>query len=224
MKPHITLAETTTPDGKSMALVEHDGDFSMRVDGRDLMHSSVSASELHLGEIAVEQLRGATEGRVLIGGLGMGFTLKSVLAGVGKNIAVEAVELIPEVVKWNRTFMKDLNGKLLDDPRVTVVTRDVYALLNRSKPNTYDVILLDIDNGPTAMVQKGNARLYTRQGLQQIRRALKAGGRVAIWSASVDTQFEARLKSMNFRIEAVPARLHKNARRSTYTIYVADKA
>jgi spermidine synthase len=213
-----------TPDGKSMALVEHDGDFSMRVDGRDLMHSSVSASELHLGEIAVEQLRGATEGRVLIGGLGMGFTLKSVLAGVGKNIAVEAVELIPEVVEWNRTFMKDLNGKLLDDPRVTVVTRDVYALLNRSKPNTYDAILLDIDNGPTAMVQKGNARLYTRQGLQQIRRALKAGGRVAIWSASVDTQFEARLKSMNFRIEAVPARLHKNARRSTYTIYVADKA
>jgi spermidine synthase len=224
MKPHITLAETMTPDGKSMALVEHDGDFSMRVDGRDLMHSSVSASELHLGEIAVEQLRGATEGRVLIGGLGMGFTLKSVLAGVGKNIAVEAVELIPEVVEWNRTFMKDLNGKLLDDPRVTVVTRDVYALLNRSKPNTYDAILLDIDNGPTAMVQKGNARLYTRQGLQQIRRALKAGGRVAIWSASVDTQFEARLKSMNFRIEAVPARLHKNARRSTYTIYVADKA
>jgi spermidine synthase len=224
MKPHITLADTMTPDGKSMALVEHDGDFSMRVDGRDLMHSSVSASELHLGEIAVEQLRGATEGRVLIGGLGMGFTLKSVLAGVGKNIAVEAVELIPEVVEWNRTFMKDLNGKLLDDPRVTVVTRDVYALLNRSKPNTYDAILLDIDNGPTAMVQKGNARLYTRQGLQQIRRALKAGGRVAIWSASVDTQFEARLKSMNFRIEAVPARLHKNARRSTYTIYVADKA
>ena len=98
---------------------------------------------LHLGEIAVEQLRGATEGRVLIGGLGMGFTLKSVLAGVGKNIAVEAVELIPEVVEWNRTFMKDLNGKLLDDPRVTVVTRDVYALLNRSKPNTYDAILLD---------------------------------------------------------------------------------
>ena len=196
----------------------------MRVDGRDLMHSSVSASELHLGEIAVEQLRGATEGRVLIGGLGMGFTLKSVLAGVGKNIAVEAVELIPEVVEWNRTFMKDLNGKLLDDPRVTVVTRDVYALLNRSKPNTYDAILLDIDNGPTAMVQNGNARLYTRQGMQQIRRALKAGGRVAIWSASVDTQFEARLKSMNFRIEAVPARLHKNARRSTYTIYVADKA
>ena len=224
MKPHITLAETMTPDGKSMALVEHDGDFSMRVDGRDLMHSSVSASELHLGEIAVEQLRGATEGRVLIGGLGMGFTLKSVLAVVGKNIAVEAVELIPEVVEWNRTFMKDLNGKLLDDPRVTVVTRDVYALLNRSKPNTYDAILLDIYNGPTAMVQKGNARLYTRQGLQQIRRALKAGGRVAIWSASVDTQFEARLKSMNFRIEAVPARLHKNARRSTYTIYVADKA
>ena len=224
MKPHITLAETTTPDGKSMALVEHDGDFSMRVDGRDLMHSSVSASELHLGEIAVEQLRGGTEGRVLIGGLGMGFTLKSVLDRKGKNIAVEAVELIPEVVEWNRTFMKDLNGKLLDDPRVTVVTRDVYALLNRSKPNTYDAILLDIDNGPTAMVQKGNARLYTRQGLQQIRRALKAGGRVAIWSASVDTQFEARLKSMNFRIEAVPARLHKNARRSTYTIYVADKA
>ena len=221
MKPHITLAETTTPDGKTMTLVEHDGDFSMRVEGRDLMHSSVSASELHLGEIAVEHLRGANEGRVLVGGLGMGFTLKSVLAGAGANIAVEAVELIPEVVEWNRTFMKDLNGGLLDDPRVTVLTRDVYSLLNRAKPDTYDAI--DIDNGPTAMVQKGNARLYSRQGLQQIRRALKTGGRVAIWSASVDNPFEARLKAMNFKIEAVPARLHKNARRSTYTIYVAKK-
>ena len=187
------------------------------------MHSSVSASELHLGEIAVEHLRGANEGRVLVGGLGMGFTLKSVLAGAGANIAVEAVELIPEVVEWNRTFMKDLNGGLLDDPRVTVLTRDVYSLLNRAKPDTYDAILLDIDNGPTAMVQKGNARLYSRQGLQQIRRALKTGGRVAIWSASVDNPFEARLKAMNFKIEAVPARLHKNARRSTYTIYVAKK-
>ena len=223
MKPHITLAKTTTPDGKTMALVSHDGDFSMRINGRDLMHSSVSASELHLGEIAVAHLGGASEGRVLVGGLGMGFTLKSVLAGAGKNIAVEAVELIPEVIEWNRTFMKDLNGKVLDDPRVTVLTRDVYALLNRSKPNTYDAILLDIDNGPTAMVQKGNSRLYSRQGLQLIRRALKTGGRAAIWSASVDTQFEARLKSMNFKIEAVPARLHKNARRSAYTIYVADK-
>ncbi len=223
MKPHITLAETSTPDGKSMALVEHDGDFSMRVEGRDLMHSSVSASELHLGEIAVEHLRGATEGRVLIGGLGMGFTLKSVLAGAGANIAVEVAELIPEVVEWNRTFMKDLNGGLLNDPRVTVHTRDVCALLSRCKPNTYDAILLDIDNGPTAMVQRGNARLYNRQGLQQIRRALKPGGRAAIWSASVDKQFESRLKAMNFKIESVPARLHKNARRSTYTIYVADK-
>lgn len=223
MKPHIKLAETTTPDGKTMTLVEHDGNFSIRLEGRDLMHSAVAASELHLGEIAVAHLAGADQGRVLIGGLGMGFTLRSVLAGVGKNVEVDVVELLPAVVEWNRTYMKDLNGTLLDDPRVNVQTHDVCALLNRSQPAVYDAILLDIDNGPTAMVQKSNAQLYSREGLQRMRRALKQGGRAAIWSAGVDIQFEARLRSMNFKTEAVPARLHKNARRSTYTIYVADR-
>lgn len=187
------------------------------------MHSSVSASELHLGELAAEHLEANASASVLIGGLGMGFTLRSVLAAAGANVKVTVVELIPEVVEWNRTFMGELNGMLLDDPRVDIVTRDVCSLLNRSKPGEYDAILLDIDNGPAAMVQAGNSRLYSRQGLQRIHRALKQGGRGAIWSASVDTQFEARLKSMNFTVQAVPARLHKNARRSTYTIYVADK-
>ncbi len=223
MKPHIKLAETSTPDGKSLTLHVHDGDFSLRVNGRDLMHSSVSASELHLGELAAERVTGSEKARVLIGGLGMGFTLKSVLAAAGPNVKVIVAELIPEVVDWNRTFLGELNGKLLDDPRVTILIENVNSVLGRAKPGEYDAVLLDIDNGPTAMVQAGNAQLYDKRGILRILRAVKPGGRAAIWSASVDREFAMRLKKAAGKMTAVPARLHANAKRSTYTIYVADK-
>jgi len=223
MKPHIKLAETTTPDGKRLTLHQHDGDFSLRIDGRDLMHSSVSASELHLGELAVEQIAGPGKARVLIGGLGMGFTLKSVLAGAGPQVEVIVAELIPEVVEWNRSHLRTLNGALLDDPRVTLRIDNVCALLGKAPPGYYDAILLDIDNGPTAMVQAGNAKLYDQKGIRRIIKALKVGGRAAIWSASVDQGFARRLKKESVKVEAIAARLHANSRRSTYTIYVADK-
>lgn len=224
MKPHIKLAETTTPDGKRLTLHMHDGDFSLRVEGRDLMHSSVASSELHLGELAAERISGPGVARVLIGGLGMGFTLRSVLAAAGPNVTVVVAELIPEVLEWNRTHMGELNGALLNDPRVTVLIENVNSVLGRAQVGEYDAILLDIDNGPTAMVQAGNAKLYDRRGIERIMRALKPGGRAAIWSASIDEKFAERLRLAAGKIKAVPAKLHSNARRSTYTIYVADKA
>lgn len=224
MKPNITLAETKTPNGARMTLVEHDGSFCIRVNGQQLMHSSVSTSEVQLGELGCERhsLRGLPT-RVLIGGLGLGFTLKSVLGRVGPKAVVHVAELFPELVVWNRTFMAELNGKLLGDRRVTVFEEDVRAVIGRAARTPYDVIALDIDNGTTAMVKNDNNALYSEWGMKQIMLALRPGGRVAIWSACADTAIEKRLFKAGFQVKAVPAKLYEHARRSTYMIYVADK-
>ena len=223
MKPHIKLAEANTPDGKRLTLHAHDGKFSLRVDGKELMHSAATSSEQQLGQLAAPLVSGDTRPQVLIGGLGLGFTLRSVLEVAGPNVKVCVAELIPEVIEWNRTHLAGLNGGLLNDPRVTLLTENICAVLGRAPAGSYDVILLDIDNGPTAMVHAGNARLYDRKGVQRIANALKPGGRAAIWSAKPDQAFADRLTAAGLDVEEVPAKLHATAKRSTYLIYVADK-
>jgi spermidine synthase len=223
MKPQRQLAETTTPDGGSLALYEHDGNYCVRLNGQALMDSSVTASELLLGELAAGQLAAKTEASILIGGLGLGFTLKSLLQRVGTRTRVQVAELLPAVVDWNRTFLAGVNGALLNDPRVKVVIADVWDIIARAGPNRYDAILLDIDNGPVAMVQKRNARLYADEGIERLLAVLKPGGRAAIWSAGQDRAFAARLTKAGLKVEMVPAKLHATAKRCAYTIYVADK-
>jgi spermidine synthase len=222
MKPHLKLAETLTPDGARLSLHSHDGNFCIRVNGQELMHSAASASELQLGELAVEKFAGQPA-RVLIGGLGLGFTLKAVLEKSGADAAVDVAELIPAVVEWNRSFLTGLNGALLGDPRVKVFVEDIGCVLSRAKVTPYDAVILDIDNGPTAMVQANNAGHYRAQGIQRFFSALKPGGRAAIWSAKPDHAFEGRLKSAGFTVKAVPAKLYATAKKHTYTIYLADK-
>jgi spermidine synthase len=224
MKPNITLAETKTPDGARLTLVEHDGDFCIRVNGQQLMHSAVTASELQLGSLGCERHAGKKGLRILIGGLGLGFTLKSVLQCAGRTDSVHVAELFPEIVAWNRTFLSSLNGKLLDDARVKVLIEDVKAVIRRSMQTPYDVIILDIDNGTTAMVMTENNELYSQHGMDVIASALKPGGRAAVWSACPDASIEKRLKKAGFEVQAVPAKLYPSAKRSTYMIYVADKA
>ena len=224
MKPNILLAETKTPNGARLTLVEHDGSFCIRVNGQQLMHSSVSASEILLGTLGCEKHAKKSNGtRVLIGGLGLGFTLKSVLAAVGGNAVVEVSELLPEIVAWNRTHLAGLNGKLLEDRRVTVLAKDVCALIRRGARALYDVIVLDIDNGTTAMVKHENNQLYSERGLEQIALALKPGGRAAIWSACPDAVLEKRLKRTGLAVSAIPAKLYPTAKRAAYMIYVGDK-
>jgi spermidine synthase len=160
---------------------------------------------------------------VLIGGLGLGFSLKGVLAKVAPQTTVHVAELIPQVVQWNREFLAGLNGALLNDPRVKVFVEDVWTVIAHAGCDRYDALLLDLDNGPTAMVQKSNARLYNPVGIRLISAALKPGGRAAIWSASRDRAFADNLRAAGFQAQAVPAKLYNTARRSRYTIYIADK-
>ena len=168
MKPNRKLAETTTPDGARLILYEHDGSYCIRLNGQDLMHSRVTASELRLGELAAETLSGQPDSLVLLGGMGLGFTLKSLLARSGPAVKVQVAELIPQIIDWNRNLLAHLNGALLEDPRVEVLLRDVWTAIASAEPARYDALVLDVDNGPTAMVQKQNARLYSFKGLQQI--------------------------------------------------------
>lgn len=223
MKPNIKLAETRMPDGARMTLHSHDGSFCIRLDGRDLMHSLTAASELLLGDLALAPFAQSASPRVLISGLGLGFTLKRVLEKTYAHAVVHVAELMPEVVEWNRTFMAGLNGSLLQDPRVTVLVEDVGVVLARASRAPYDAILLDVDNGPAAMVMPGNTRLYDNRGLQRLGQALKPGGRIALWSAGIDRAFAKRFATAGFKVEAVPARLHATSKSSSYMIYVADK-
>ena len=223
MKPNIKLAETKTPDGHRFSLHSHDGSFCIRLNGREVMHSSVTTSEILLGELAAGLLARRPGSRCLIGGLGLGFTLKSVLEKAGPKISVHVAELMPEVVEWNRTFLAGLNGALLNDPRVQILTGDVWDIISRAPLASYDAILLDIDNGPAGMVQKENSRIYKHKGILKMAAALKTGGRAAIWSSYADRPFHDRLVQAGFEVEIVPAKAYPNAKRFAYTIYVADK-
>ena len=223
MKPHLRLAETKTPDGKPMMLFSQDGEFSINFDGQELMHSAASASETLLGELGLAHLRANQPARLLIGGLGLGITLRRVLEGAHQDTRVEVVELIPAVVAWNRTHLAEFLDQALADSRVKVSVGDVVKVIRRARPGAYDAILLDIDNGPVAMVAADNARLYTDAGLHAIKAALRPGGRVVVWSAGSDRRFEARLKKLGFLVDPVPAKTHRRAKRANYLLYVATR-
>jgi spermidine synthase len=224
MKPNRKLAETRTAEGGRLILSEHDGAYCIRLNGQDLMHSSVTESERRLGELAAETLSTRPDSTALVGGLGMGFTLGSLLMKSGPGVKVRVAELHPEIVAWNREFLFDLNGKFLDDPRVELLQRDVWLVLMEATSAQYDVLVFDIDNGPTALVQKQNARLYGLKGLQRVAGVLKPGGRALFWSAGRDPAFVDRLARTGLRTTLVAAPLYAGAKSRSVSIYVADKA
>jgi len=188
------------------------------------MHSQAAFSELALGEVGTARIEQGQPARVLIGGLGLGFTLRSVLDHTGASVAVEVSELFQEVVAWNREHLAALNGALLDDSRVTVKIGDVFALVRRAEPARYAAILLDIDNGPSAMVQAANSRLYDTRGLRLLDAALAPGGRLVVWSAGEDWDFERRLAQVGFLVQALPVKIHAGARQAAGRLFVGDKA
>lgn len=222
MKPFRLLGQTTTPDGSRFSLHEHDGDYFLKLNGTQLMSSTATTSERMLADVACGRLRGMANARVLIGGLGLGYSLRQVLELVRPSATVHVAELLPEVVAWNRELLTAVNGELLDDPRVEVFTEDVFDLIRKGRAAKYDAILLDVDNGPTSFVQSKNSRLYDRRGLGAIRHALNDGGIVSFWSATEEPAFVRDLQRAGYHVEIHEARSHERAKRSAHRIYAAS--
>jgi len=223
MIPDRKIAETSTPEGGLLTLLEHDGAFSIRLNGHGLMNSEEADSEMLLGRLGHKPGHASGSPHFLVGGLGMGITLRSLLDEASPRAAVTVVELIPEVVQWNREFFAANNGAVLDDPRVEVIVEDVWDVLSRTPREGFDSILLDIDNGPFPLVQGNNLRMYYWRGIKHIAHALKPGGRAAFWSAERDDDFSDRLCKAGFEVELVPTQQSAGSTQTACFIYVADK-
>ena len=208
MKPWITLDTAEVPGGGEFRLLRRDREFSIMVGSNTLMNSRMSGSEIALAELACDRLRGRRNCRVLIGGYGMGFTLRAALAGLGRDARVIVAELVPAVVTWARGPMAELTGGSLNDPRVTIRDGDVWDAIAAERAG-FDTILLDVDNGPDGLSQSVNDRLYALRGLQAARRALRPGGLLAVWSAAPSAAFTARLGQAGFAVDEIKARANK---------------
>jgi spermidine synthase len=219
MKPQVTIDRTTTPDGKELVLYERDGVYTIRVDGLELMSSRTHGSEEEMAELVMAEI-GAAKARILVGGLGMGYTLRAVLDHASAKAEVVVAELLPEVIRWNREHIGELARSPIDDPRVVVEERDVAAVLEES-PNGFDAILLDVDNGPAALTDRRNARLYQPPGLAAIRRCLRRNGVLAVWSAAPDRRFERSLNRTGFQARTVTVSARRGAKGPKHTIFIA---
>ncbi len=220
MKPRELIATARVPGGVELRLVRHGDDHVIMVDGNELMSSRVGGSEEALAVMTCERLPKAVEPHLLIGGYGMGFTLRAALAKLGQGARVTVAELVPEIVDWAREPMAALTAGCLDDPRVDLVAGDVGALIG-SATKRYDAILLDVDNGPSGLVRAANDGLYSMKGLAQARAALKPGGVLAIWSAAPDAAFTRRLKSVGFKVDEVTVRARSNGKGPRHIIWFA---
>jgi spermidine synthase len=205
--PWETLGKGRAPDGGELVLYRRGGEYVIRVNGRELMSSRAHGSEEEMARLCCARLAAVDAPRVLIGGLGMGYTLRATLDLLPPGAQVVVAELVPEVVAWNRAHLGVLTGKPLEDPRVSVQEGDVGATLRKTTVR-FDAILLDVDNGPVALTRKANQMLYGESGLAVAKRALRQGGALSVWSAAPDEPFVKRLRKGGFRVETheVPAR------------------
>jgi len=216
------LGETLTPDGTILRLTRRDNEYIILANGKSLMSSRMHGSEEALAAFGCERVRALEEPCVLIGGLGMGFTLRATLDLLPPNATVVVAEIVPAVVEWNRGPLGPLAGHPLKDKRVRIEMGDVAVTL-RSGHDRFDAVLLDVDNGPTAFTTSENAWLYDDQGIAAARAALKMDGVLAVWSAREDRKFQQRLRYGRFavQVERVRGRLKKGG--PHHTIFVGRK-
>ncbi|MHB1184116.1 MAG: spermidine synthase [Desulfobulbia bacterium] len=223
MIPWQLLDSAPVPGGaETLRLYRRGAEFSIRVDGDELMNSRVHGSEDALAELACARLAGLPSPRVLIGGLGMGYTAAAALSRLNAQAEVVVAELLPAVVAWNRGVLAGLAGNPLDDGRVSLRVIDVAEIL-KTEQQGYDAILLDVDNGPEGLTRSGNDWLYTRGGLIAARAALKPSGILAIWSATSDPAFSKLLRQAGFTVEEVAVRARGRKGGSRHMIWLAQR-
>jgi spermidine synthase len=225
MLPRETLATARIPGGDTLTLVRHGTDHVVMLGRDELMGTRMRFSEEQLAVLTLERL-GKPDPRLLIGGYGMGFTLRAALAAIGPGGSVTVAEIVPEIIEWARGPLAELTGDTLEDPRLDIQPWDVRALIDDAVDGTtprYDAILLDVDNGPDGIVREGNERLYTRTGLARARDALVPGGLLAVWSAAPDPKFTRRLGDAGFAIEERTVRARPNNKGPRHTIWFARR-
>ncbi len=203
-----------------MELFQHDRDFMIKVNGQGLMNSRRHESEKELARLGCAHLSTHASPRVLIGGLGMGYTLRQTLDMLGPDASVVVSELLSAVADWNREYLKDLNGQPLDDKRTRLIIGDIIPLIAESS-GQFDAILLDVDNGPSAVTDSGNQRLYSQAGIQACRRALRKSGSLAIWSSEPSKAFEQLLMKCRFHVRRYKGKAHKDGNSKPLYIWVA---
>jgi spermidine synthase len=219
MKPYQKLGECRTPNGTVLALYRHDGAYLIRADGVELMSTRRHLSEDRLAEVACAPLRDVSGARVLIGGLGLGFTLRAALRELRDDAEVMVAEFMTEVIEWNASREYNISAEAMNDPRTRIVHDDVVNVL-RDNPGGYDAIMLDTDNGPDGMLMSENAALYARQGIALTVAALRAGGLIAYWSVGDDPRFADALQRAKLAVTTMRVRAHDTAG-PMHTLYVA---
>lgn len=220
MKLRELIGTAAIPGGGELKLFQRGRDFMIVLERNELMNSRMSGSEEALATLTCERLGGLTAPKLLIGGYGMGFTLRAALARLRHDAVVTVAELVPEILVWAQGPMQDLNGECLTDPRVEIVEGDVGALIAGAE-RSYDAILLDVDNGPDGLTRAENDRLYSRHGLQSAKKALRPGGVLAVWSAAPDPAFTRELGRAGFRVEEVAVRARSNGKGPRHVIWFA---
>ncbi len=220
MNPWILIDEARTPHSNRLTLHRRGEELSIRIGGEVLMGSRTRGSEIALARLALEARSPGKGFRVLVGGLGCGYTLRAALDLLPDDAEVVVSELVPRVVAWNRGPLAHLAGRPLDDPRVQVVEGDIARLVRKASPD-FDVILLDVDNGPSGLTEESNGWLYSREGLGRIRRALRPGGVAAVWSAGEDDRFTRRLQEAGFEVACHRVRAREGGKGPRHVIWVA---
>ena len=224
MKPWNLIDSSAIPaDGGELRLYQRGAEYSIMIaGGGELMNTRMHGSEDALAELGCSHLGTVPQPRVLIGGLGMGFTLAAALRQLGPLAEVVVAELVPAVVQWNHDHLGDFAGRPLDDPRSTVQLGDVAAQIRKGH-GSYDAILLDVDNGPEGLTHRENDKLYTTKGLLAAYDALRANGVLAVWSAGPEHSFSERLRQVGFQVAEHRVRAHHGGKGARHTIWLAQR-
>jgi spermidine synthase len=224
MIPWLQIDTARVPGADvELRLMRRGAEFSMMLGQNELMNSRLSGSEEALATLACRRIEAVKRPNLLIGGLGMGFTLRAALAVLGPDARITVAELVPAVIAWARGPMASLFADSLDDPRASILSADVIEVI-QSHPSAFDAILLDVDNGPEGLIRKANDALYDLKGLKAVRRALRPGGVLAVWSSGPNPLFSKRLRDAGFAVDEVAVRATAKRSGARHVIWFAKKS